>query len=195
MNLALFFSLPRMRFSNSGPFFATNCAVLSTIARTSGGGWITPTARVCVSSATGVAPSTFTPRLSRLCDRTRARGGSGASSGGQRACAGESEEGGGRDRGRRAGSRAARAERIEEKRRSRRGSGRGTHLIPHHRGGHVHRGGHLSIFAREQPSRPNALRSHAKSTPVPRRRRAGRARGEGGCSRVERARRNRCATF
>ena len=65
MNLALFFSLPRMRVSNSGPFRATNCAVLSTIARMSGGGVITPTACVCVSSSTRAPPSTFTERASR----------------------------------------------------------------------------------------------------------------------------------
>lgn len=32
------------------PFFATNCAVLSTIALMSGGGWITPTAWVWLST-------------------------------------------------------------------------------------------------------------------------------------------------
>lgn len=36
----------------SAPFFATNCAVLSTMALISGGGWMRPIALVCVSTLT-----------------------------------------------------------------------------------------------------------------------------------------------
>ena len=66
MNFWLFFSLPRMRFSKSGPFLATNWAVLSTMARISGGGWMMPTAWVWVSSLIAVPPSTFTERSVRF---------------------------------------------------------------------------------------------------------------------------------
>lgn len=50
MLFAVCYTQDTHRDSNAGPLRETNCAVLSTIERSSGGGTTTPTANVCVET-------------------------------------------------------------------------------------------------------------------------------------------------